>query len=294
MIIGPHIHKGSDLMPEAINKVVLYGKERANIDVTAVGLFIMEPNGYKLTVSEDEIIALNKITVSMYVHNSYLAHPWILDRKCSDSKRESDSLDDLKKSKTGIHFINKQLEVCDRINAKGFVIHLPRNNIEMVINVLKKLYNPELSTRIFLEIPAICPKNSIFHKPSVLNSLFKRIRDEIDPTLSHFGLCIDTAHLWSCGVDISEYRSAEDWLNELDIDSNCLMIHCNDNDRDLGFAPDIHSPLTKGKIWSSTTLRDSGLHAFILYAKKNNVPVILERRDYKMLLNDYNIIQELT
>lgn len=289
MKIGPHIHKGDDTMVIAINKAKEFSKSRAGIDITVAGLFIMEPNGYNFIVSDNDISQLsNYVGIDLYVHNSYLAHPWVLDRKCN--KSEINTTKQNNKSKVGIHFINKQLSVCDRIKAKGFIIHLPKNGIDMTLNILKKIYNPNINTRIFLEIPAICPENSIFHKPTVLNNLFNKIKEEIDPTLTHFGLCIDTAHLWSCGVDISEYRSAEDWLNELTIEPECVMIHCNDNDKNLGNAPDIHNSITKGKIWSSINLQESGLYAFLVYAKKYNVPIILERKNYKMLIDDYKIL----
>jgi endonuclease IV len=128
-----------------------------------------------------------------------------------------------------------------------------------------------------------------------INLLFNRIKNEIDPNLNYFGLCVDTAHLWSCGVDLSDYLSAETWLNELNIDPKCLMIHCNDNEKNIGIAPDIHTSLTDGKIWNNykNNLQDSGLMAILKYCKKYEIPIILERHPMELLFNDYVIIQQL-
>jgi endonuclease IV len=43
---------------------------------------------------------------------------------------------------------------------------------------------------------------------------------------------------------------AESWLSELNINTNNILIHFNDNENELGHAPDIHETLTDGKIWS--------------------------------------------
>ena len=281
MIIGPHIDriyssKKNATLVDHINEAVKYTKDRANFDITAIAIFVAGPRTYDINITDNDIKKLEHMELDIFIHNTYISHPW-------------------SNKHIAMHSINKQLNICNKINAKGFIIHLPKDNIDKVIDVLPKLFDPENITRIYLEIPALKPENSIFHKPEKLNELFKRIKTEIDNNLDYFGLCIDTAHLWSCGVDLSDYKSAETWLNELNIDPKCIMIHCNDNDRELGCAPDIHNSLTDGRIWHSYkhNLQESGLMAIMTFAKKNNVPIILERHSMELLFNDYVIIQQL-
>lgn len=281
MRIGPHIDrvyikKKNANLYDNIKEAIKYTKKRANFDITAVAIFVAGPRTYNINVSTEETDNIRSLQLDIYVHNTYISHPW--EGSCK-----------------AINSIHDQLKICEQMNAAGFIIHLPKNTIDNIIKVLPTIYDPEYTTRIYLEIPALKPSNSTFHKPKYLNELFKRIKYEVDPNLNYFGLCIDTAHLWSCGVDLSDYKSAETWLYELDIDPKCLIIHCNDNDKDLGHSPDVHNSLTDGKIWSQykCNLQESGLMAIIKFAKKFDIPIILERHPMELLFNDYVIIQQL-
>lgn len=282
MLIGPHVDKiyiknKKASLCDNIKEAIRYTKDIANFDITAISIFVAGPRTYTVNVTNEEADDIRLLNLNIYVHNTYISYPWTL-------------------KPMAIHSIHTQMDVCNRMNATGFVIHLPKeNDLDNILQVLHKLYNQLYSTRIYLEIPALKPCNAYFHKPKHINELFKRIKNELDHNLDYFGICIDTAHLWSSGVDLSDYKSAETWLYELDIDPKCILIHCNDNDKELGHAPDVHNALTDGKIWNEykSNLQDSGLFAIIKYAKKYNIPIILERHTLKLLINDYVIIQQL-
>lgn len=286
MKLGPHIDriysdKKNATFKDHIEAAQKYIKHVANVEFNTISMFVAGPKTYNILLSDKDIEDIKKLNLNIYVHNTYISHPW-----------PSNKLSDKTKA---YHSIIKQLEICDKINAKGFIIHLPKNTIDVIIDTLITLFNPDITTKIYLEIPALKSNNSIFHIPKYLNELFDRIKTELDPNLIYFGLCIDTAHLWSCGVDISDYKSADLWLNELNIDPKSILIHFNDNDKELGHAPDIHNSLTDGKIWNKykDDLQNSGLMAFFTYAKNNDIPIILERHTMTLLINDYIIIQQL-
>lgn len=281
MKIGPHIdrvysNKKNAKLIDHILAAIKYTKERANFDISIVAFFVAGPRTYSINIDNDEIEGLASLNIEKFIHNTYISHPW-------------------KNSNSAIHSIHKQINICNKINATGFIVHLPKDNINNILKILPKLYDPEDTTRIYLEIPALKPSNSFFHNPQNLNTLFERIKNEIDPNLNHFGLCIDTAHLWSCGVDLSSYELANEWLNNLNIDPKCLMIHCNDNDKELGQAPDIHNSVTHGQIWQSykDNLKESGLFAILSFANEFDIPIILERHPMNLLFNDYVILQQL-
>jgi endonuclease IV len=281
MRIGPHIDKiylkkRNASLYDHIIEAIKYTKKCANFDINTIAFFVAGPRTYNITISDNDINNIRLLNLDIFIHNTYISHPWSNNR-------------------LAINSIHEQLKVCNMLNATGFIIHLPKQPIDTIINILPKLYNPEYTTRIYLEIPALKQCNSIFHDTNNINLLFNRIQNEIDPNLNYFGLCIDTAHLWSCGVDLSDYKSAENWFNGLSLDKKCIMIHCNDNDKELGEAPDIHQSLTDGKIWNNykDDLEQSGLMFILLYAKKYNIPIILERNTSSLLFNDYVIIQQL-
>lgn len=271
--IGPHIDKVYEKnknMYENIKSALDYIYDNTGIKFNVISMFVFGPRSYTETLTEEDKKYIPALNLGIYVHNSYITPPWKMENKA-------------------IKGIVKQLILCDTIKASGFIIHLTKLDVENTITIMNKLLSENsFNTRIYLEIPALKPENSIYHNPSMLNELFKQGNKQ-------FGICIDTAHLWSCGVDISDYKSAELWLSEIEIDPEYLLFHCNDNEKNKGQAPDEHSALFEGKIWSKykDNLTESGLFTFIKYAKNNNIPVILERKPAKLLINDYVNIRQL-
>jgi endonuclease IV len=138
--------------------------------------------------------------------------------------------------------------------------------------------------RLYLEVPAVLPANSLYETPAKLAVLFRAIRREVDPFLLYFGLCIDTAHIWASGADIASFEAASAWLDELEkyhdvIPPHAIIFHLNDNCHNCGTGRDAHAPLFKGTIWGDYADRQekSGLAAFLNYARTHHVPTILER-----------------
>lgn len=122
------------------------------------------------------------------------------------------------------------------------------------IKLLHKLYDPNVNIRIYLKMSSTI-------RPFMINSFFNKIKNELDPTMSQFGLC----------VYVDEYldqRSTEDWLNELNVDSICI------------YCPDKNNKLTD-------------IYPYIYYSKHCSIPIILEFNNYKSLLSDYTIIKKL-
>lgn len=142
--------------------------------------------------------------------------------------------------------------------------------------------------RVYLEVPAVLPKNSHYETPDKLAVLFRGIRKRVDPFLLYFGLCIDTAHIWASGADIASFEAASAWLDQLErahgvIPPHAIIFHLNDNYNGRGSGKDEHAPLFMGAIWGSYADRreSSGLAAFLDYARRHNVPTILERKAHK-------------
>src|SRR5947208_14255036 len=87
------------------------------------------------------------------------------------------------------------------------------------------------------------------------------------------GVCIDTAHLWGAGYDISNASATRQILEQFDriIGLNRLkIIHLNDTEMALGSHRDVHARLGEGIIG------EEGLRALLSDPRLDHVAVLLE------------------
>ena len=87
------------------------------------------------------------------------------------------------------------------------------------------------------------------------------------------GICIDTAHLWGAGHDISTASSAQQVLDNIDqaVGLHRLkVVHLNDTEKALGSHRDVHARLGEGIIG------DEGIRALLCDPRLEHASVILE------------------
>jgi deoxyribonuclease-4 len=87
------------------------------------------------------------------------------------------------------------------------------------------------------------------------------------------GLCLDTAHLWGAGHDISTPEGVDALLDAVDEQiglERLAMIHLNDSRSDLGAQTDRHQHIGAGRIGPS------GMAAILLNPRLADVPCFLE------------------
>jgi endonuclease IV len=291
MPFGPHINRyhASGARPSIVAHIEAACEQaaaEAGFKITAAAIFVGGPKNRAITLSPGERTSLREYVertgLHVVAHSSYSASPW---RGDPDAAR----------------YIREELDVCREAGIAGLVVHLPKLPAANVMRYLARLYKPGASAvRLYLEIPAVRPAESFYETPAKLAALFAAIRGELDPDLEHFGLCIDTAHLWTCGVDVQTYAAAEKWLRGLEaaadvIPPDRVMVHLNDSVRARGAGPDTHAPLAAGQIWEAyrDDLGASGLAAFTDYAQRHGAPVILERKPKEALRNDYLVLRKL-
>lgn len=98
------------------------------------------------------------------------------------------------------------------------------------------------------------------------------------PVAHRVAICIDTAHVWATGYDISSAEGTRAMIDEFDslvgLD-RLLCIHANDNRKALGGKSDVHQDIGDGQIGPEafrTLVNDERLaHVpFILETPKNN------------------------
>jgi hypothetical protein len=117
------------------------------------------------------------------------------------------------------------------LNASGLVIHLPKKGVAVIVAAMRRLDEALKATphnvRILLEMPASKPDDNTYETPAKLNRLCRAI---IDSNVAlDWGLCIDTAHQWSCGVNMAAPDAWSKWTAALDVDvlERIKLIHLN-------------------------------------------------------------------
>jgi deoxyribonuclease-4 len=87
------------------------------------------------------------------------------------------------------------------------------------------------------------------------------------------GLCLDTAHLWGAGYDISTATGVDAMLDELDAEvglRRVAMLHLNDSRAELGSNVDRHQHIGAGQIGPG------GMAAVLCNPRLHHVPAYLE------------------
>lgn len=294
-MFGPHVHRDfiTGRKRPFISEQIAAARAQAagaGIDMRAVQIFVAGPKNRTLTLKEDEGIALRKYLATTGIwavaHGTYMDNPWRGDAHAA-------------------MFIRQEAAAAGAAGIEGLVVHLGAPGPDDVAEYAPRLLSeegPGRDVRIYLETPHLLPKNSHYETPEKLRELFQRLRERFGGAAidAGFGLCVDTAHLWSCGVDLRTYRDAQEWFEGLDEIADVMpprgvMLHLNDSLNERGSGLDHHGPLLGGNIWGEyrDDPRRSGLAAVVDYALEHQTPVILERKPKEALVDDYQVIWEL-
>lgn len=259
-------------------------RREADFEVGVVSIFVGGPRSRTITLRAEEQRELldysARTGVRVIAHSSYTAQPWGGD---PDAAR----------------YIREELRTCQAAGIGGLVVHLPKLPAARTMRYLPRLHEPLApDVRVYLETPAVKASESYYETPEKLAGLFSQIRAA--GLGGAFGVCVDTAHLWVCGVDLSTYALANDWFARLErqsavIPPESVMIHLNDSARPLGTGPDKHERLAEGFIWRpfAADLAVSGLGAVVDYAVRHRTPLILERKPPEVLIGDYQVLRRL-
>ncbi|QYB17740.1 putative endonuclease 4 [Pacmanvirus S19] len=296
MTIGVHVSKTVSLrdnkkktrkMSEALRDDLEFIKD-FGIKTPCAQIFVTGPQNYHETMDEEEKNKVRKLIketgTDVVIHGAYVDFPWKL-------------------SHGSIHNIKQEMKIASQIGATGVVVHLGHGAfsddvINNVLTEINKLPDNVLETTIlWLEINAAKSSETTYESPEKIHVLFNKVSTITKNMKLKVGLCIDTAHLYACGVALDTYDKARRWIEALpDIP---IMMHLNDSGSVLGSGKDLHAELAKGNIWKAyhpddgqLPFEDSGL-AFILgWAEQNNITTILER-DSEGAIEDLTLITRM-
>lgn len=216
-------------------------------DYSAIQIFTHGPRSTERI--KIDYVALAKLKKDIYVHGSYLV-PW-----------NNPGL---------ITHINDVISVAGKLKAKGVVLHIGSVELYKIVRTLQRVRN---TVPIILEMTAGHPTQLTYETPEKMNRLISVLGK------NHF-ICVDTAHIWAGGIDISSYKGAVEWLNGIARPDKIKLLHVNGSSTILNGGVDVHQiPFSSNdEIWSkySSNPKASGFHAFIEFAKKYSIVIIFE------------------
>lgn len=234
-VIGVHVNrdlvKGGDIVDNihAAQKIA----KSYEIDLGVVQIFVSQTRAKRIIVKPEEEIRLKSLGIPVIAHSTYVSSMFSND--------------------TNMDFVFSELQCCQRAGILGLVIHLPKDNDNVVAKLttmVGRMAAASMTVKLFLETPA--------HVASKYRTAAQLAPLIVDNT--YIGICIDTAHLWVAGIDVASAASFAVWLADLErlvMPKAEVMWHLNDSKNMLGHGPDKHDSLGEGRIWSDniTTLK---------------------------------------
>ena len=291
-MFGPHVNRDRAPAGAPLAAHVEAARREAEAEsgfpIRAAAVFVGGPRVRRVSLSDAEAADLRAYSaragVRLVAHSAYVAAPWRGDAAAAAH-------------------IRAEAAACQAAGIGALVVHLPKLPLEAVLARAGDLLCPAApGVRIFLETPAVRPAESFYETPAKLAALLRALAAA--GWGGRFGVCVDTAHLWTCGVDLASRAAAEAWLQGLEAEGvpfGALMFHLNDSARPRGVGPDAHAPLGRGLIWgryaggdfAAGDFADSGLAAFVDFARRHSLVAILERSPPGGLRGDYALLRAL-
>lgn len=110
-----------------------------------------------------------------------------------------------------------------------------------------------------------------------------------EKTREYIYICLDTAHLWGCGLyelnKVEEVKRLFMELKKKKILNRVVAFHLNDSEVGFGSKKDRHALLRCGEIWKND---DTGLKYLLKLARRYKIPCILETH-----VDDFENLKEI-
>ncbi len=188
------------------------------------------------------------------------------------------------------------LELAQRIGARSVVIHMGfhlgldrqtaySNLVDNVIHILGETQVSAPDVELLLEVSAGAGTQigvGLAEVTDIVNLFIDRLREFHKPdffTYYHrFGICLDTQHMFSAGIDIKTSGGIADiidYFNEHLHVKQIKLIHLNDSAVKLGARRDMHAGLGEGHLFGGPD-GIAILKNIVINARKYRIPLILE------------------
>jgi len=173
--------------------------------------------------------------------------------------------------------------MADEFGARAVVIHpgykKDLEEEEAKANLIKFLdtaWNDDWNLKVLLETDAGSKNGSAIGSAEFIQDALTKLNQE------HFGMCIDTVHLYARGVDLWDHDVREDFLDEYQPWINLVHLNSPDENVFLGSHLDRHNSLFSDRDWDHKSLFEALLPW----------PCILERRSLSIQAEDAKYIRD--
>jgi deoxyribonuclease-4 len=185
-----------------------------------------------------------------------------------------------------IRALSEELIRADQLELPFLVLHPGAHlgagedaGLDKIVNSINEVFRkiPKVKTKIALEITA-GQGSCIGHRFEHLAYIIENVRER-----ERLAVCVDTAHLFAAGYDISSERSTRNTFREFDLvvgRDRLVAIHLNDSKTERGSRVDRHAHIGKGRI---------GLDAFRFIMRSprfRKIPKVLETPKKENLAED--------
>ena len=291
--IGFHINIPTQYNTLTQGRLLPIIKHFYNRGLRIFGMFIViEPTRPTLFCIEkqetEEIYKFVKDTgIKIFVHSSFLSHPWTGKSFC-------------------IRLILNEIRLCMKISAYAYLLHLPKKSPDAIREALEKYVIPAFSSYeskntaianeqhhkllLLLELIAVKPVvgkcltyESIENIQKLWIEMFALMKTY---PFMQIKLCLDTAHVYALGNDISKIENMKPLLEFLEDQKIIGLVHLNDNKTLLGCGKDIHANLCRGNIWKELNAQQS-LIFLLRFCKQHEIPIVMETPQNPQTENDY-------
>jgi len=270
-MLGVHVTKESHVLDDKTASDDLSDaitRDMGALDLNCAQVFTFGPRFPVPCKIDHEAVKKATKQIDLSVHSAYpTTSIWKI---CSDT-------DAVKQRKLVVFKL--QLLSCVKIGAHSMVLHInkiPPDTAARVMKILKPIVK-KTKVRLLLEMVASKSHPELtYETPDKINRLPELI--EPDKSENWWGWCVDTAHLWGAGVDVTSHADMQNWLNGIKRRDKICMFHLNGSSAALGSGKDKHE-IAFGPddvIWGGTPPKTSGVFAILEFSNGQNIPIICE------------------
>lgn len=237
MRIGVHVRRGNGLEHSV--------RKAAEIGCETIQVFAANPSAWHTAPIKPALAdSFRHLTEKLGLFPVFVHTPYLLNLASPDAEIHSKSVVALEDSMSRASLLGAQYVVTHIGSHRGTNLH---DGVARVSDGLSQVLRVSASEVILLLENSAGAGDSVGHRFEDL----RMILDNLPEYNERLGICLDTAHLWGAGYDVSSQDSVSRTLDEFDsvVGFRWLrQIHLNDTNVALGSRRDRHANIGTGNI----------------------------------------------
>ncbi len=274
MILGIHSNKKTKITgdSEAKTPESAISRDIEKYKLNASQIFTHNPrSGVKIQMNYSSVAKISE-NISLLVHGPYTLIK-IFNITQEEFKEQLPKLD-------------IQFKIAADIGAKGIVFHIGRiraeteqEAIQKTIKAIETILPLAENHGVDIIVESIACKavpGRTFESTEMINKVTAGLsKHKFD---RYWSWCIDTAHIWSMGIDVRYKKTFEKWLSAIQFPQKITTFHLNGSAANFNSGKDMHEiPFSStDKIWHGIKPEESGVAALAKFALRHNCITILE------------------